>query len=115
MKRVAFQNGSGHDLVRVATFSRHPSRAPQLHERELHTAIPRWNEVIMQRSDVCCPKCHAGYCRLELMSSKGSKGEYHCKFCGHVLEVFDGSTEVAYRLTVQPGKILGAQKCSGEC
>ena len=60
----------------------------------------------MKQSDVICPKCHAGYRRLELLSRKGSKGEYRCRVCGHVLEVFDGSTEVAYRLTEQPEKIL---------
>jgi hypothetical protein len=33
-------------------------------------------------------------------------GEFHCPLCAHVLETFDGSTEVAYRLTVAPEKLL---------
>ncbi len=31
------------------------------------------------------------------------KGEFRCRVCQYLLEVFDGSTEVALRLTVQPG------------
>ena len=56
----------------------------------------------MQKSDVICPKCHAGYRRIELATRKGTPGEYRCLLCDHVFEVFDGSTEVAIRLTVQP-------------
>jgi hypothetical protein len=55
----------------------------------------------MQKSDVICPKCNAGYRRLQLFSQKGTAGEYRCRLCDHVLEVLDGSTSVAYRLTVQ--------------
>jgi len=33
-------------------------------------------------------------------------GEFHCPLCDHVLEVFDGSTEIAYRLTVAPEKLF---------
>jgi len=57
---------------------------------------------VMQTSDVICPKCHAGYRRIELMSSPGESGEFRCLSCNHLLEVFDGSREVAMRLTVQP-------------
>jgi len=32
--------------------------------------------------------------------------EFHCPFCAHVLETFDGSTEVACRLTVAPEKLF---------
>jgi hypothetical protein len=32
------------------------------------------------------------------------QGEFRCRVCGHVLEIFDGSSEVALRLTVQPAK-----------
>jgi transposase-like protein len=60
----------------------------------------------MLKSDVTCPECKAGYRRIELVSKKGTKGEFRCLLCDHVLEVFDGSTEVAIRLTVQPEKIL---------
>jgi transposase-like protein len=60
----------------------------------------------MNKSDIICPKCHAGYRRIELASRKGKPGEYRCLLCNQVLEVFDGSTEVAIRLTVQPEKIF---------
>jgi hypothetical protein len=51
-----------------------------------------------------CPKCNAGYRRIELVSKGGPGGEYRCLLCNHLLEVFDGSTDVAIRLTVQPEK-----------
>ncbi len=57
----------------------------------------------MRKSDVTCPKCKAGYRRI---TRKGIKGEYRCLLCNHVLEVFDGSTEVAIRLTVQPERLF---------
>jgi hypothetical protein len=60
----------------------------------------------MRKSDVICPKCGAGYRRVELISKKGSRGEFRCLWCGHLLEVFDGLTEVVIRLTVQPKKIF---------
>jgi transposase-like protein len=58
----------------------------------------------MRSSDIICPKCKAGYRRLEVASGRRTNGEYRCLLCHHVLEVFDGSTEVAIRLTVQPEK-----------
>jgi transposase-like protein len=58
----------------------------------------------MRKSDVICPKCKAGYRRIELMTRPGARGEFRCLTCSHLLEVFDGSTEVALRLTVQPEK-----------
>ena len=58
----------------------------------------------MKRSDVICPKCNAGYRRIELTSRPGVRGEYRCLLCDQLLEVFDGSTDVAIRLTVQPEK-----------
>jgi transposase-like protein len=60
----------------------------------------------MRKSDVICPECKAGYRRIELVSKKGIKREYRCLLCDHVLEVFDGSTDVALRLTVQPERIF---------
>jgi hypothetical protein len=60
----------------------------------------------MKKSDVICPKCHAGYRRIELATRRGIPGEYRCLLCEQVLEVFDGSTEIAIRLTVQPEKIF---------
>jgi hypothetical protein len=59
----------------------------------------------MRRSDIICPKCRAGYRRIELTTRKGVKGEFRCLLCEHVLEVFDGSSETAIRLTVQPERI----------
>lgn len=58
----------------------------------------------MKKSDLTCPNCHAGYRRIELTSRPGKKGEFRCLLCEQVLEKFDGSTEVAIRLTVQPEK-----------
>jgi transposase-like protein len=58
----------------------------------------------MQKSDITCPKCNAGYRRVELATQTGTKGEFLCLVCGHLLEVFDGSTHIAIRLTVQPEK-----------
>ena len=58
----------------------------------------------MKKSDITCPECNAGYRRIELVSIGGPRGEYRCLLCNHLLEVFDGSTEVAIRLTVQPEK-----------
>jgi transposase-like protein len=58
----------------------------------------------MRKSDAICPTCGAGYRRVELHSRAGPKGEYRCLTCGEVLEVFDGTTEVAYRLTIAPEK-----------
>jgi transposase-like protein len=60
----------------------------------------------MLKSDVTCPKCRAGFRRLELTSVRGSKGQYHCPTCNTVLEVFDGGSGVFYRLTVVPSEHL---------
>jgi transposase-like protein len=60
----------------------------------------------MKKSDVTCPECKAGYRRIELVSKKGNKGEFRCLLCNYVLEVFDGATEVAIRLTVQPERLF---------
>lgn len=58
----------------------------------------------MQKSDITCPECNAGYRRVELATRSGTKGEFRCLVCGHLLEVFDGAAEIAIRLTVQPEK-----------
>jgi len=34
----------------------------------------------------------------------GKRGEFRCRVCNHLLELFDGSREVALRLTVVPGR-----------
>jgi hypothetical protein len=58
----------------------------------------------MKKSDITCPNCHAGYRRIELTTRPGVKGEYRCLLRDQLLEIFDGSTEIAIRLTVQPEK-----------
>ena len=62
----------------------------------------------MKKSDLTCPVCHAGYRRIELTSRPGVKGEYRCLMCDEVLATFDGSTDVAIRLTVQSEKTVEA-------
>jgi transcription initiation factor IIE alpha subunit len=54
----------------------------------------------MKKNDISCPDCNTGFCRIELASRRGTTGEFRCPICDEVLEVFDGSREVAYRLTV---------------
>ena len=61
----------------------------------------------MKKGDIIYPECTAGYRRIELETRTGTKGEYRCALCDYVLEVFDGSTEIAIRLTVQPKKTFG--------
>jgi hypothetical protein len=60
----------------------------------------------MKKTDVFCPECNAGYRRIELFSGRKSRGEYRCLLCDHLIEVFDGTSQIAIRLTVQPEKIL---------
>jgi uncharacterized Zn finger protein len=68
---------------------------------------------MMKKSDITCSNCHAGYRRLELVSKKGTRGEFRCLLCDHVLEVLDGATDVSIRLTVQP-ELNGAATRSPE-
>jgi predicted Zn finger-like uncharacterized protein len=58
----------------------------------------------MRKSDVTCPECQAGYRRIELQSKPVTLGEFRCLTCDHLLETFDGTANVALRLTVQPKK-----------
>lgn len=62
----------------------------------------------MRTDDVICPTCKAGFRRLELQSQAGSAGEIRCLLCTELLEVVDGATAVAYRLTVAPERISAA-------
>lgn len=64
--------------------------------------VAKQDGISMRKSDVTCPNCRAGYRRIELLSRPGHRGEFRCLTCNHLLEVFDGSREVALRLTVQP-------------
>ncbi len=56
----------------------------------------------VRKADVTCAYCGAGFRRLELWSEPGAKGEYHCPVCDYLLEAFDGTNLIAYRLTIQP-------------
>lgn len=53
-----------------------------------------------------CPACKAGFRRIELLSRSGSARDVRCPLCDALLEVVDGSTEVAYRLTVAPERLF---------
>jgi hypothetical protein len=70
--------------------------------------------LAMNKSDIQCPDCAAGYRRIELVSKKGKSGQYLCLICARVLEVFDGSSEIAYRLTVPPTVATAYAKLSDE-
>ncbi|MGY4255082.1 hypothetical protein ACVI1L_002150 [Bradyrhizobium sp. USDA 4516] len=52
----------------------------------------------------CPPLGSRLYRRIELTSKGGAAGEFRCLVCEHIIELMDGSTDVAFRLTVQPGK-----------
>jgi transposase-like protein len=60
----------------------------------------------MKKGDITCPECNAGFRRIELHSRPSRPHEHRCPLCDHLLEVSDGSTDVAYRLTVAPEKIF---------
>jgi predicted Zn finger-like uncharacterized protein len=47
----------------------------------------------MWKSDITCPECGAGYRRVALATCKGTKGEYRCLTCDHVLEAFDAHSK----------------------
>ena len=75
----------------------------------LETGRPGMLECFaMQKSDVICPECGAGYRRIELPSRPGAKGEFRCLTCDHTLELFDGSREVANRFeTISVDNVFG--------
>lgn len=60
----------------------------------------------MTKGDIICPECRAGLRRIELHSRKGLPREFRCPLCDCLLETSDGSTEIAYRLTVAPEKLF---------
>jgi predicted Zn finger-like uncharacterized protein len=60
----------------------------------------------MKKGDIICPECNAGFRRIELHSRPGRPREHRCALCDHLFEISDGSTDVAYRLTVAPEKIF---------
>jgi hypothetical protein len=79
---------------------------PNVETAPFKSGLPWARFADMRKSDLTCPECKAGYRRIELTSKTGAVGEFRCLVCNHVLEVFDGSTEVAIRLTVQPERIF---------
>jgi hypothetical protein len=56
----------------------------------------------MKKGGATCSGCGAGFQRLEISTQPSTQGEYRCPACDELLEKFDGSTLVAYRLTIQP-------------
>jgi predicted Zn finger-like uncharacterized protein len=56
----------------------------------------------MQKGDVECPHCHAGFRKIEVSSIKGEPGEYRCPICHATVDHTTGMNYVAYRLTVRP-------------
>jgi hypothetical protein len=58
----------------------------------------------MQRGDLICPKCGAGFRRIMPSSLSGERGEFRCTICDRILEIFDGSSVVAHRPTVAPSR-----------
>jgi transposase-like protein len=63
----------------------------------------------MRKGDVQCPRCSAGFRRIELVSMRGEPDEYRCPVCDARLEKMSGNTYVAYRLTVPPESALSAR------
>jgi transposase-like protein len=82
------------------------SKCMQIPERCRRTVVTSVHSWCMRRGDVICPQCNAGFRRIELASRSGKAGEFRCPLCDQVLEVFDGSTEIAYRITVAPEKLF---------
>jgi hypothetical protein len=68
----------------------------------------------MKMGDVTCPDCNAGFWRIELSSWRGTPGEYRCPVCHALVEVLDGSKEVAYRLTVVPARLSRGEPLRGK-
>jgi hypothetical protein len=64
----------------------------------------------MKKGDVTCPDCGAGYRRIELETRRGQPGHHKCVVYHRVLEAFDGSREIAYRLTIQPSDMRPEKK-----
>jgi predicted Zn finger-like uncharacterized protein len=78
----------------------------QNHARCRGTVVTAVHNRRMRRGDVICPQCNAVFRRIELATRRGKAGEFRCSLCDQVLEVFDGSTEIAYRITVAPEKLF---------
>jgi len=92
---------NGRSRLAAATINFSSSGRPRL-----GTVTGGMHTARMRKGDVICPECNAGFRRIELASRHGTAGEFRCPLCAHVLEVFDGSTEIAYRITVAPEKLF---------
>lgn len=55
----------------------------------------------MKMDEVTCSACEVGFRRVELTSEPG-QGRVSLPGMRRVLEKFDGSAFIAYRLTIQP-------------
>ncbi len=64
------------------------------------------HNLAMRKGDLICPGCKAGFRRIELDTRHGTAGEFRCPLCDCILEILDGSTEVAFRLTVAPERLF---------
>jgi transposase-like protein len=69
----------------------------------------------MKMGSAVCPKCRAGFRRVELACEPGNKGEYRCPLCHNLLETFDGSRLIAYRLMIVPPKYLDGEGALDFC
>lgn len=97
MSRVAAEPLSAMELVGPGTKCYISWASAALKQRNSHS---------MKKDDAICPKCGAGFRRVELTSMNGTRGDFRCPVCDFILETSDGSTEVAYRLTIVPSRIL---------
>ncbi|WP_245283981.1 MJ0042-type zinc finger domain-containing protein [Bradyrhizobium sp. Cp5.3] len=103
-------------LPNVSANARHDGRKPDIAavivERgpiggaDAGSAVQPGKRATMEKGDIICPKCGAGFRRITLSSLTGEAGEFRCSICDHLLEVFDGSRAVVYRLTVAPSRTL---------
>jgi uncharacterized Zn-finger protein len=100
----AARRTSPHD--NASELARDVSMRMQIRARCRGTVVTSVHSWCMKRGDVICPQCNAGFRRIELASRSGKAGEFRCPLCDQVLEVFDGSTEIAYRITVAPEKLF---------
>jgi len=66
--------------------------------------------VAIARGDIACPAraLQGGLSARGTCFAQGQPGTYHCKVCNSLLQEFDGSQEVAYRLTVHPSILPNA-------
>ena len=84
-----------------------PARSPDFNSAEFLERLWGWGmSRLMKKGDRICPDCKAGYRRMELQSRNGMVREFRCSLCDCLPEITDGSTEIAYRLTVTPENLF---------